>query len=57
MCREEYLNFEKKLIFLKKKHFEKFKNEIFLIKLSYLSDIFEKLNVINVSVQGNETYC
>ncbi|KAL4085309.1 hypothetical protein QTP88_027168 [Uroleucon formosanum] len=38
-----------------KKYFEKFENEVFLIKLSYLCDIFEKLNVLNVSLQGNET--
>lgn len=39
-----------------KKYFEKFENEVFLIKLSYLCDIFEKLNVLNVSLQGNETH-
>lgn len=39
-----------------KKHFEKFENEVILIKLSYLCDIFEKLNVLNVSLQGNETH-
>ncbi|XP_023211413.1 zinc finger BED domain-containing protein 5-like, partial [Centruroides sculpturatus] len=35
---------------------EKFKDTDFLIKLAYLCDIFEKLNVLNKSLQGNETH-
>jgi len=28
----------------------------FVIKLAYLCDIFEKLNSLNISLQGNETH-
>lgn len=35
---------------------EKFKDTDFLIKLAYLCDIFEKLNILNKSLQGNETH-
>jgi hypothetical protein len=33
-----------------------FCKEIFLAKLAYLSDSFEKLNTLNTSMQGNDAY-
>jgi hypothetical protein len=35
---------------------KKFEDTDFLTKLSYLSDIFSKLNILNKSLQGNETH-
>lgn len=46
-------------IFLKEeghKYANEFSDEIFLIKLGYLCDIFEKLNALNTSLQGNNTH-
>jgi hypothetical protein len=43
-------------IFLKEeghKYANEFSDENFLIKLAYLCDIFEKLNALNTSLQGN----
>jgi hypothetical protein len=42
-------------IFLKEdehKYTEHYVNEEFLVKLAYLCDIFEKLNALNLSLQG-----
>ena len=35
---------------------EYFSDELFLLKLAYLSDIFEKLNELNISLQGKYTH-
>jgi hypothetical protein len=35
------------------KYANEFSDENFLIKLAYLCDIFEKLNALNTSLQGN----
>lgn len=46
-------------IFLKEeghKYANEFSDENFLIKLTYLCDIFEKLNTLNTSLQGNNTH-
>jgi len=46
-------------IFLKEevqKYADEFSNENFLIKLAYLCGIFEKLNTLNISLQGNNTH-
>ena len=46
-------------IFLKEeghKYADEFSDKIFLIKLAYLCDIFEKLNTMNTSLQGNNTH-
>ena len=32
---------------------DKFTNEIFLLKLAYLSDFFSEVNTLNLSIQGN----
>jgi hypothetical protein len=32
-----------------------FSSETFLLKLAYLSDIFEKFNLLNTSMQGYDT--
>lgn len=44
------------LYLLDQKYFEKFEDSIFLSKLAYLCDIFKKLNLLNLSLQGNETH-
>lgn len=36
--------------------FNKFIDSDFVIKLAYLCDIFEKLNILNTSLQGKETH-
>jgi hypothetical protein len=36
-------------------HAEHFRNEYFISKLEYLSDIFEKFSALNLSIQGNHT--
>lgn len=33
---------------------DSFSNKDFLLKMAYLTDIFEKLNILNTSLQGNE---
>ncbi|GFW88086.1 protein FAM200A [Trichonephila clavipes] len=43
-------------IFLEEEHLpeaEKFRDGLFLMKLSYLVDIFEKLNILNLQLQGS----
>lgn len=46
MYQEEYINFKELYHFIhkQKKYFEKFEDEFFLIQLSYICDIFQKLN-------------
>jgi hypothetical protein len=42
-------------IFLEKKsepEAEKFRNDLFVVKLSYLVEIFEKLDTLNLQLQG-----
>lgn len=34
-----------------------FQDEFFLTQLAYLCDIFEKLNRLNLSLQGKDTFC
>jgi hypothetical protein len=43
---------------IKEKHVnaEQLTDSHFLIKLAYLCDIFEKLNLLNTSLQGTETH-
>lgn len=35
---------------------ENFVDELFIMKLAYLTDIFEKLNILNTQLQGNNTH-
>jgi hypothetical protein len=44
------------LIEEKQANAEQFTDSHFLIKLAYLCDIFEKLNLLNTALQGNETH-
>ena len=46
-------------IFLKEedhKYTENFVNEDFLVELAYLCDIFEKMNALNLSLQGSNMH-
>ncbi|GFU40053.1 zinc finger MYM-type protein 6 [Trichonephila clavipes] len=46
-------------IFLEKENLpeaEKFRDGLFLMKLSYLVDIFEKLNILNLQLQGSNVH-
>jgi hypothetical protein len=44
------------LIEEKQANAEQLTDSHFLIKLEYLCDIFEKLNLLNTALQGNETH-
>jgi hypothetical protein len=50
-------NLGEEVLFLEEEtqaHAEYFRNEHFVSKLAYLSDIFEKFNTLNISMQWND---
>ena len=55
-CFHKCLSYEKKFAYFWRKSAVKLKDEQFLMKLAYLSDIFGKLNVVNLQHQGRDKH-